>query len=153
LGIARPSSNDNSTIMTSPRRCNRLARSKIMLHRNIVFGTLFQTKLDTCLFSVNSIECEIRHVHYLWERARECADDNPIMLVQTLCRLGHVRAGAGGCEGRNIFSFDVAEFRFWLNLSLSGSSMKRATTAYGQCRQGGANRAVSLCGQFRPRQT
>jgi hypothetical protein len=46
----------------------------------------------------------------------ECADDNPIMLVQTICRLGRARAGAGGCEGRNIFSLDVAEFRFWLNV-------------------------------------
>ncbi len=35
---------------------------------------------------------------------------------QTACRLGRAHAGAGGCEGRNIFSFDVAEFRFWLNV-------------------------------------
>ena len=73
MGIARASSNDNSTIMTSPRRCNGLARSKIMLRRNMLFGDLFPTKSAICLFGVNSIECEIRHVHYLWE----CADNNP----------------------------------------------------------------------------
>ena len=38
------------------------------------------------------------------------------MLAQTVCRLGRARAGAGGCKRRNIFSFDVAKFRFWLNV-------------------------------------
>jgi hypothetical protein len=38
------------------------------------------------------------------------------MLVQTVCRLGRARAGAGCWKGRNIFSFDVAEFGFWLNV-------------------------------------
>ena len=38
------SSNDNSMIMTSPRRRNGLARSKIMLRRNMLFGDLFPTK-------------------------------------------------------------------------------------------------------------
>jgi hypothetical protein len=38
------------------------------------------------------------------------------MLVQTVCRLGRARAGAGGWKRRNVFSFDVAEFRFWLNV-------------------------------------
>ena len=48
---------------------------------------------------------------FLWESA----DNNPIMLVQTVCRLGRVSASAGGWKRRNVFHFDVAEFRFWLN--------------------------------------
>jgi hypothetical protein len=81
-----------------------------MLQRSMLFGDIFPIKSATCLFGVNSIECEIPHLHYL----REGADNNPVMLVQTVCRLGRARAGAGGCEGRNIFSLDVAESRFWL---------------------------------------
>ena len=77
----------------------------------MLFGNLFPTQSATCLFGVNSIECEIHDVHYLWE----CGDNNPIMLVQAVCRLGRARAGAGW-KRRNIFSFDVAEFRFWLNI-------------------------------------
>jgi hypothetical protein len=38
MKTAEASSNDNSTIMSSPRRCNGLARSKIMLRRNMLFG-------------------------------------------------------------------------------------------------------------------
>jgi len=63
-----------------------------MLRRNMLFGGLLPIKSATCLFGVNSIEWEIHHVHYLWECARECADNNPILLVQTVCRLGCVRA-------------------------------------------------------------
>jgi hypothetical protein len=67
VGIARASSNDKSAIMTSPRRRDGLARSKIMLRRNKLFGDLFPTKSATCLFGANSIECEIPDLHYLWE--------------------------------------------------------------------------------------
>jgi len=83
-----------------------------MLHCSAWFGDLFPTKSATCIFGANSIECEIHDLHYLWE----CADNNPIMLVQTVCRLGRARAGARGWKRRNVFSFDVAEFRFWLNV-------------------------------------
>ncbi len=41
--------------------------------------------------------------HYLWESA----DSTPIMLVQTVCRLGRARAGAGGGKGE-IFSASMS---------------------------------------------
>ena len=63
MKIARASSNDNSTIMTRPRRCNGFARSEIMLRRSIVLGNLFAIKSATCIFGVNSIECEIVSAH------------------------------------------------------------------------------------------
>ena len=61
------------------------------------------------------------------------------MLVQTVRRLGRARAGAGGCEGRNIFSFDVAEFRFWLKVIvgfIDEQGQRRHT--------GNVNRAVQI---------
>jgi hypothetical protein len=97
-----------------------------MLRRNMPFGDLFQIKSATCPFGANSTECVIHHVHYLWE----CADNNPIILVQTACRLGRVRAGAAGWKMRNIFSHDVVEFRFWLNVVvglIDGKGQRRHT--------------------------
>ncbi len=66
-----------------------------MLRRNMLFGDLFPTKSAICTFGVNSIECEIASVHYLWE----CADNNPITLVKRHAGWGvrmRVRAAAKG---------------------------------------------------------
>ena len=41
---------------------------------------------------------------------------SPSCLFRQYAAFGHVRAGAGGCEGRNIFSFNVAECRFQSNV-------------------------------------
>ena len=61
-----------------------------------------------------------------------------------------VRVLAGGCTRQNIFSFDVAEFRFWLNVVV-GFIDENGRRRHAGKPQGDANRAVSLCSQFRPR--
>ena len=61
-----------------------------------------------------------------------------------------VRVLAGGWTRRNIFSFDVAEFRFWLNVVV-GFIDENGRRRHAGKPQGDANRAVSLCSQFRPR--
>ena len=47
----------------------------------------------------------------LWARS----DNNPLMLVVTVCRLSHVRASWCSQPRGNVFSFSVGEFRFWLS--------------------------------------
>lgn len=64
---------------------------------------------------------------FLWERA----NDQPIMLAMTICKLARVHEKhAAETIRSNIAHFDVGEFRFWLNAAvgfLDASGSRRCT--------------------------
>jgi hypothetical protein len=52
---------------------------------------------------------------FLWEQA----DNEPVMMAMTVCRLSRVREKeASGQLRANVSTFDVGEFRFWLNAAV-----------------------------------
>lgn len=55
----------------------------------------------------------------------EAAGGSPLMLVMTICKLGSVREGYEANVRRNVQSFTIGEFRFWINGS-AGYTIERA---------------------------
>jgi hypothetical protein len=47
----------------------------------------------------------------IWENT----DNEPVMLVTTICKLGRVHDTGGNHIRNNVWQFDVGEFRFWMN--------------------------------------
>ncbi len=45
----------------------------------------------------------------------ESSDNNPVMLVQTICPLGRRTGQKSGWQRRNVFYFDMDDYRFWIN--------------------------------------
>jgi hypothetical protein len=45
----------------------------------------------------------------------ENAENTPVMLVQTVCRLGGSGGRSSGWQRRNVFYFDIDNYRFWVN--------------------------------------
>jgi hypothetical protein len=63
---------------------------------------------------------------FLWQSA----DNTPIMLVQTVCRRDRSTGGDMGWKRQNVFHFDVANYRFWVNAAvgyLDGRGKRRHT--------------------------
>jgi hypothetical protein len=48
----------------------------------------------------------------------ESAENTPVMLVQTICRLHRRRTQSSGWIRSNVFYFDIDEHRFWINASV-----------------------------------
>jgi hypothetical protein len=45
----------------------------------------------------------------------ETSNNNPVMLVQTVVRLGHKGRRGSGWQRPNVFHFDIDDHRFWIN--------------------------------------
>jgi hypothetical protein len=45
----------------------------------------------------------------------ESSDNNPVMLVQTVCRLDRRGRRGSGWQRQNVFFFDIDDHRFWIN--------------------------------------
>ncbi len=47
----------------------------------------------------------------------ELAENNPIMVAMTICKMGAVHGNVfGDMQQSNVFRFDIGEFRFWINV-------------------------------------
>lgn len=44
------------------------------------------------------------------------SENRPIMMIQTICRLERVRESVGSWKRSHIFTFDIGEFRTWINV-------------------------------------
>lgn len=63
---------------------------------------------------------------FLWDSA----DNNPIMLLQAVCRRTRSAANDIGWKRQNVFHFDVGQYRFWVNAVvgyLDGRGKRRHT--------------------------
>jgi len=76
------------------------------------YGTLKKVnKISGYEFSPPDLE-SFPNLDFLWEQS----DDNPIMLVMTICKLRRVARTGGEFIRPNIWQFNVGEFRLWLNV-------------------------------------
>ena len=68
------------------------------------------------------------------------ADDRPLMLVMTICRLGHVHESNETSVRSNVQAFTIGEYRFWLN----GSAGHLVETREGPARRATPDRRSTL---------
>ena len=68
------------------------------------------------------------------------ADDRPLMLVMTICKLSHVHESYETNVRSNVQAFTIGEYRFWLN----GSAGYLARTRSGDVRKATPDRRSSL---------
>lgn len=78
-------------------------------------------------YDYSQADCSaLLHDDLLWEQS----GDRPLMLVMTICELQRVHLTTGRWERDNIYTFDVGQYRLWLNAAVGYlENGKRCITA------------------------